>query len=68
MPKYLKELFYKLSDIQNRELRNSTTDLHIPMLRKSSGQKTLPTGEYEFGTALYMKQKQVTRSTPLKQN
>ena len=32
-PKYLKELFHSLSDIQNRELRNSKTDLHIPLLR-----------------------------------
>ena len=39
-PKYLKELFHRLSDVQNRELRNSKTDLHIPLLRKSSGQKS----------------------------
>ena len=39
-PKYLKELFHRLSDIQNRELRNSKTDIHIPLLRISSGQKS----------------------------
>ena len=27
----LKELFHRLSDIHNRELRNSKTDLHIPL-------------------------------------
>ena len=40
-PKYLQELFHRLSDIQNRELRNSKTDLHIPLLRISSGQESL---------------------------
>ena len=29
-PKYLKKLFHRLSDIQNRELRNSKTDIPIP--------------------------------------
>ena len=40
-PKYLKELFHRLSDIQTWELRNSKTDLHIPLLRKSFGTKML---------------------------
>ena len=39
-PEHLKELFYRLSDTQNRELRNSKTDLHIPLLRTSSGQNS----------------------------
>ena len=39
-PKYLKELFHRMSDIQNRELCNSKTDLHIPLLRTSSEQKS----------------------------
>ena len=39
-PKYLKELFHRLSDFQNRELRNTETDLHIPLLRTSLGQKS----------------------------
>ena len=38
--KYLKELFHRLSDIPNRELRNSKTDLHVPLLRTSSGQNS----------------------------
>ena len=67
-PDYLKELFHRLSDILNRELRNSKTDLHIPLLRASSGHKALPTGEYAFGTTSNVKQKQVDRSPPLKQN
>ena len=40
-PKCLKELFHRLSDIKNRELRNSKMDLHIPLLRTSSGQKSV---------------------------
>ena len=67
-PKYLKELFHKLSDAQNGELHNSNTDFHTPLLRISSGQKALPTGEYAFGTTLHLKQKQVNRSPPFKQN
>ena len=66
-PKYLKELFHRLSDIQNRELRNTKTDLHIPLLSTSLGQKALHTGEYAFGTTLHVKQKQVDRSPPSKQ-
>ena len=42
--------------------------LHTPLLRTSSGQKALPTGEYAFGTISHVKQKQVDRSPPLKQN
>ena len=39
-PQYLTELFHRLSDTQNRELRNSKTELHIPLLRTSSGLKS----------------------------
>ena len=39
-PKYLKELFHRLSDILNRELRNSKTDLYIPLLKTSLRQKS----------------------------
>ena len=66
--KYLKELFHRLSDIQNRELRNSKTDLHIPLLRSSSGQKSFAYREYRFGITLHVKQKQVDRFPTLKQN
>ena len=66
-PKYLKEIFHRLSDIQNRELSNPKADLHLPLLRTSSGHKALPTREYAFGTASHVKQKQVDRSLPLKQ-
>ena len=38
--KYLKELFYRLSDIPNRELHYSKTDLHVPLLKTSSGQNS----------------------------
>ena len=36
----MKELFFKLSDTESRELRNSSTDLHIPPLKTSMGQKS----------------------------
>ena len=39
-PKYQKEVFHRLSDIQNRELCNSKIDLHIQLLRMSSAQKS----------------------------
>ena len=63
-PKYLKELFHRLSDIQNRELRNLKPDLHIPL----HIQKALHTGEYVFRTTSHVKRKQVDRSPPLEQN
>ena len=47
-PKYLKELFHRLSDIQNRGLRNSKTDIHIPLLRTSSGQKVCVQGSMQL--------------------
>ena len=37
---YVKEFLDKLSDTQSRELTNSKTNLHTPVLRTSSGQKT----------------------------
>ena len=39
-PPYMKELFLKLSNTQCRGLRNSSTDLYIPRLRTSVGQKS----------------------------
>ena len=39
-PPHKKELFLKLSDTQSKELRNSSTDLYIPHLRTSMGQKS----------------------------
>ena len=64
----VQELFHRLSDSQNRELRDSQTDLHTPLLRTSSGQKSFASVKYVFRTTLHMKQKQVNRSPPLKQN
>ena len=40
VPFYMKEMFLKLSDTQSRELRISSTDLYIPGLRNSMGQKS----------------------------
>ena len=39
-PQYLKKLFLRLFDIQNRELRNKKTDPHIPLSRTSWGQNS----------------------------
>ena len=39
-PPYMTELFLKLSDTQCRELRNSSTDIYIPRLKTSMGQKS----------------------------
>ena len=67
-PECVKEIFHRLSDTQSMELRNSKTDLYIPLLRTSSGQKDLPTAEYVFGITFLMRQKQSTHSRLLKQN
>ena len=39
-PHYLSDLFARLSGVHPRELRNSKTDLAIPMLRTGNGQKS----------------------------
>ena len=39
-PQYLSDLFVRLSGVHQRELRNSKTDLAIPMLRTGNGQKS----------------------------
>ena len=36
----MKELFLKVSDTQSKELRNFSTDLYIPRIRISKGQKS----------------------------
>ena len=39
-PEHLKELFHRLADTQDSELRNSKTALHTSLARTSSGQKS----------------------------
>ena len=39
-PRYLSDLFVRLSGVHPRELRSSKTDLAIPMLRTGNGQKS----------------------------
>ena len=39
-PQYLSDLSVRLSGVHPRELRNSKTDLAIPMLRTGNGQKS----------------------------
>ena len=40
LPPGLSDLFVRLSGVHPRELRNSKTDLAIPMLRTGNGQKS----------------------------
>ena len=37
---YLRNIFLKVSEATNRQLRNSKTDLRLPLLRTSTGQKS----------------------------
>ena len=37
---YLRNIFQKVSEATNRQLRNSKTDLRLPLLRTSTGQKS----------------------------
>ena len=39
-PDYLRNIFQKISEATNRQLRNSNTDLRLPLLRTSTGQKS----------------------------
>ena len=39
-PDYLRNIFQKVSEATNRQLRNSNTDLRLPLLRTSTGQKS----------------------------
>ena len=40
-PDYLRNIFQKVSEATNRQLRNSKTGLRLPLLRTSTGQKSL---------------------------
>ena len=39
-PDYLQNIFQKVSETTNRQLRNSKTDVRLPLLRASIGQKS----------------------------
>ena len=39
-PKYLNSMFIKLSEFRNRQLRDSDTDLYVPLLELACGQKS----------------------------
>ena len=39
-PDYLRNIFQKVFEATNRQLRNSKTDLRLPLLRTSTGQKS----------------------------
>ena len=38
-PEYLNSMFIKLSEFRNRQLRDSDTDLYVPLLKSACGQK-----------------------------
>ena len=40
-PEYLNSMFIKLSEFRNRQLRNSDTDLYVPVLKTAYGQNSL---------------------------
>ena len=39
-PEYLNSMFVKLSEFRNRQLRDSDTDLYVPLLKTACGQKS----------------------------
>ena len=39
-PPYMKSMFHKLSESCNRTLRNTSTDLRIPLCKTSNGQRS----------------------------
>ena len=42
-PEYLNSMFVKLSEFRNRQLRDSDTDLYVPLLKMACGQKSFST-------------------------
>ena len=43
-PEYLNSMFVKLSEFRNRQLRDSDTDLYVPLLKTACGQKIFSYG------------------------
>ena len=39
-PEYIQAPFHSMFDTQSRVLRNSNTDLHVPLMKTSTGQKS----------------------------
>ena len=44
-----------LSEFRNRQLRDSDTDLYVPLLKTACGQKVSPIEEQSFGIASKLK-------------
>ena len=55
-PNYLKGLFHRLSDTQSSMLRNSNTDLRIPLFKRLQDRKASNLEEHVFGATLAMRQ------------
>ena len=53
VPEYLNSMFIKLSEFRNRQLRESDTDLYVPLLITACGQKSV---SYRGGAKLWNSQ------------
>ena len=54
-PEYLNSMFVKLSEFRNRNLRDSDTDLYVPLLKRHVDKKASPIEEQSFGIAIKLK-------------
>ena len=50
-PEYLNSMFIKLSEFRNRQLRDSDTDLYVPLLKSACGQKSFSYGGAKLWTS-----------------
>ena len=66
-PKYLSDLFVRLSDFHILELRNTKCNLAVPLMRTVSGQKHSLTVVQKCGTSLTTLLKGPPRFTLLNQ-
>ena len=56
-PDYLSTLFERLSQNTIKELRNTKTDLKLPLLKPQMVRNASPTEEHDFGTTLVIMSK-----------
>ena len=67
-PKYHSDLFVRLSDFHILELRNTKSNLAVPLMRTVSGQKAFSYRGTKFGTSLTTLSKRPPRFTLLNQS
>ena len=53
-PQYICNLFQRNSDCSSRDLRNTATDLRLPMFTSLNGKKVFPTAEPRYGITLQL--------------